>query len=101
MGASVAAIDLAAPAAAWAALGFAVEDDGCAVGATLLRLGREPGWALRDATGEGDVDGIPTERATWAQPPAAVHPNGAVSVDHVVVATGDVDRTFAALHDAG
>jgi predicted enzyme related to lactoylglutathione lyase len=101
VGASVAAIDLAVAPADWAALGFRVDDDACAVGATSLRLGRAPGWALRDAAGDGDVDGIRTERADWPQPDAAEHANGAVSVDHVVVVTPDIARTFAALEATG
>ncbi len=105
MGASVAAIDLDVEPGAWAALGFSVDAESCAVGATLLRLGRPRAWALRDATGDGesnlDIDGIATERVAWPQPPAATHPNTATSVDHVVVATGDVDRTFAALEASG
>jgi hypothetical protein len=98
VGASVAAIDLAAPAADWAGAGFTIDEDGsCRVGATVLRLGRESGWALRDADGDGPVEGIPTERVDWPAPAGAEHANGALSVDHVVVVTPDVDRTFAAL----
>lgn len=97
MGPSVAAIDLDVEPAVWAGLGFTVMGDVCAVGATLLRLGRARGWALRDAQGEGDVEGIPTEHADWPQPPAGEHANGAVSVDHVVVVTPAIERTFAAL----
>ena len=104
-GASVAAIDLAVAPAGWAALGFTVDDDACAVGQTLLRLGRGAagisGWALRDASGDGPVDGIATERAGWPQPAGSAPANRAVRVDHVVVASGDVDRTYAALEAAG
>lgn len=105
-GASVATIDLAVTTEAWRALGFSVDDDGVSrIGATALRLGRTgegvTGWVLRDAAGDGPVDGIPTERTTAASADGATHPNGATSVDHVVVATPDIDRTFAALTATG
>ncbi len=105
-GASVAALDLGVRAADWADLGFSVDEDGsCRIGATVLRLGRDgegvTGWALRDASGSGAVDGIATERVAWAPPAPAQHANGTLSVDHVVVTTPDVDRTFAALGASG
>ncbi len=105
-GATVAAIDVAGEPAAWRALGFTVDSDGhCAIGATLLRIRphdtpRLAGWALRDAQGEGPVDGVPTQRVTWTSEGMA-HENGATSVDHVVVLTPDTARTFAALEAAG
>lgn len=105
-GASVAALDLAVAPEAWAALGFTVGADGrCAVGATTLVLGADgtgvTGWALRDAAGEGPVDGIPTTRIAAPAPEPAEHAVGAVAVDHVVVATPDTARTFAALEATG
>jgi hypothetical protein len=61
------------------------------------------GWTLAGATGVGDVDGLPTRRDPAAKPPepAPEHPNGALRLDHVVVMTPDLDRTFAALEAAG
>ena len=48
-----------------------------------------------------EVDGIPT--AQGRQPPAepAEHPNGVVSIDHLVMTTPDMDRTVAALEAVG
>jgi hypothetical protein len=107
-GAGVAAIGVAGPVEAWRALGFAIDDDArCRVGATLLCLGRRgkglTGWALRDAaeSASGPLDGIATERVEWQPAAGAQHPNGALSVDHVVVLTPDVPRTFAALSAEG
>lgn len=106
-GASVAAIDVAVAPDAWAALGFTVDGGACAIGQTVVRLGGAgtglTGWALRDAGGEGPVDGIPTIRS-GDLPHAAgdtAHANTALAVDHVVVTTPDIDRTFAALGAAG
>lgn len=97
-------------AARWRALGFAVERDGsCQVGAVRLELAPPgddsrpgiAGWAFAGLHGEPlGIDGIPTGAAAPATP-AAVHPNGAMSLDHVVVTTPDLRRTVAALAAAG
>jgi hypothetical protein len=105
-GPAIASLDVADPPEAWEALGLAVDDDGsCRIGATVLRLGAEGsgivGWTLRDGAGTGPVDGLPTQRTTAPPPPAAEHPIGARAVDHVVISTPDVDRTFAALQATG
>ena len=102
------ALALAEAPPAWVALGFAVDPAGVAqVGGVALRLGDGPaGWTLADA-GAGErpdaLDGIAT---TWEppgtpRPVAPVHPNGALEVDHVVVATPDLPRTLRALEAAG
>lgn len=94
---------------AWAAAGFAVDDDCVSrVGRVRVRLvGRAEGkrirsWALRGApTGLDSVDGLPT--AVTDQPPCepAVHPNGVVAIDHLVALTPDVPRTVAAFGALG
>ena len=94
--------------ATWRALGFAVGDDGRAtVGGIVLELaGRaaERGitaWSLSDVEPGTDLDGLPTRVAGEEPPPdGSEHPNGAVAIDHVVVTTPDVERTFAALRAA-
>ena len=100
----LAALELAEDPDAWAALGFVVDGGRCRVGATQLRLrGGDGGirsWTLAGAA-SAEVDGLPT---TLGEPPggaAAAHPNGVTGVDHVVVATPDARRTFAALGAAG
>jgi hypothetical protein len=94
--------------AAWASVGFAVgDDDTTAVGTVALRLGGPAGgrgitgWALAD--GGGDIDGLPTAAADLGTLPADPrdHANGALSIDHLVVATPDLERTTAALEDRG
>lgn len=96
-------------AAPWAGLGFRVDDDGSArVGAVALRFDASAppgirGWTLAGAAGEGPIDGLETRRVAGGDPaPAAPeHPNGALRLDHVVVMTPDLARTFAALEAAG
>lgn len=92
---------------AWRAAGFAVDGDACQVGTVRLRLegpGRGRGivgWSVRGAA-TLDLDGLPTAASTSEAPPrAARHPNGVVSIDHLVAFTPDLDRTTAALRDAG
>jgi hypothetical protein len=97
---------LGGPVAPWAALGFTAQDDTLRIGAVTLRFFQsEPpgihGWALAGAQG-GDIDGLATAHAEAVDPaPAAAHPNGARRLDHVVVFTPDLDRTFSALLAAG
>jgi hypothetical protein len=99
---------------AWAAAGFAVEDGVVPLGNVAIHPTGVPasgprgitGWSLTGvAVADGSLDGLATviggtaaaERAT----PAASHPNGATGIDHVVVATPDLERTIAACEHAG
>ena len=91
---------------AWRAAGFDLRDDVCEVGTVRLRLegpGRGRGivaWSLRDARSL-ELDGLET-RASESEPAAGErHPNGVVSIDHIVVITPDLDRTVAVLRGAG
>jgi hypothetical protein len=97
---------VAAEPEAWRALGFAVGPDGGAqIGAVMVRLlgagaGEGiTGWALQPPVGE--IDGLPVAEPVGAGSTAGDHPNGAVSLDHVVVLTPDWDRTVAALRTVG
>jgi hypothetical protein len=47
------------------------------------------------------LDGLATTRSTSESAAPGRHPNGVVRIDHVVVLTPDLDRTFAALEAAG
>ena len=89
--------------------GFAVGPDAATrIGGVELRFtGGGPqagitGWGL---TGAADVpaaiDGIRTELVAAPQGPEPVHPNAALRLDHVVVATPDMDRTLEALRAVG
>jgi hypothetical protein len=104
--AELAALQIADPPEVWAALGFAVSEEGVLVlGGVELWLdaaGRGiTGWTLRRITLHRDIDGLPTGTTTDPPPPESDHANGAMAVDHVVVTTPDFDRTAAALDAAG
>jgi hypothetical protein len=90
--------------AAWERLGFAVDGDCAQIGATAVVLDGAGGglrsWALRDA-GTTAFDGLETRLADGVAAEPAAHPNGASRIDHVVVNTPDLGRTFAALQEAG
>jgi hypothetical protein len=110
--------------AAWTAAGFTSDDGIAAIGAVRVRLyGPDAGlgvtgWALRGATvANGRIDGLPTTSVPGSvtDPPeregerpnragvgvGAAHANGAVLIDHVVVATPDWQRTIDALVATG
>jgi hypothetical protein len=104
----LAGLDLAEEPEAWERIGFALEGDACRIGAIVVRLhgaGAGDGlfaWTLA-GDGAGEIDGLPT---SWVGAPqehaqGARHPNGAIGIDHVVVSTPDLERTFAALAHAG
>jgi catechol 2,3-dioxygenase-like lactoylglutathione lyase family enzyme len=92
---------------AWRAAGFDVDGDRCVAGSVRLRLaGPGPargiaGWSIRGAS-TLELDGLPTT-ASESPPPddAPEHPNGVVSIDHVVAFSPDLDRTTATLRGAG
>jgi hypothetical protein len=96
-------------------LGFAVADGRTRIGTVdvLVEDGTGAGltgWSLAGVTST-DLDGVPTTVADLDEAgapgpatgaaPAATHPNGARSIDHVVLQTPDLDRTLAALAAAG
>lgn len=105
-------LTVADEAAAWAALGFAVDGDACWIGDVRLRFaGREAGrgivgWTLCGAA-SAELDGLATElagaRAVDDDPENAgpAHPNGVTAIDHVVVITPQLDRTVVALRAGG
>jgi hypothetical protein len=106
-GASIAELTIADEPAAWAGLGFAVEDDVCRVGGVPIRLaGRDAGrgivrWVLHGVQSAA-LDGLPTRIASApADAPAPPHPNGIAALDPVVAIATTLDRTVAALQAAG
>lgn len=87
----------------WAVAGFDVSDGIARVGTVPIDLAGERGWTLW-GPGSDDFDGLPTDLA--AAPPvspgrAALHPIGALAIDHVVVFTPELERTIAAFEAAG
>ena len=90
--------------AAWDRLGFAVDGDRTTVGTTTIVLDGGGGglrsWTLNDTTTIA-FDGLDTDTSDGGATVPGEHPNGAVRIDHVVVNTPDLPRTFAALEAAG
>jgi hypothetical protein len=102
--------------AAWRALGLPVDGDRLTVGGVTVRLvgtagGRGIlGWELDPSPG-GEVDGLPaavatgdgptTERARAPEDGPTGRGYAVAAVDHLVVATPDVDRTTSALEAIG
>jgi hypothetical protein len=98
----LAGLHVADPPERWAALGFAVSGSQVALGTVRLQLGL-PGsgivaWSLVGA--DAVVDGLVNVPIMPAEGSMA-HPNGAIALDHVVVVSGEFDRTVAELADAG
>lgn len=105
---------IATDAEPWRAAGFAVETVGgagvCRIGSTTLVLeasattGGAGITALAvEGLGPGELDGLVLVAAGSGLPTGAPadHPNGVSGIDHLVVRSPDVDRTTAALVDAG
>jgi hypothetical protein len=84
---------------AWTSAGFTVVDDHIAIGRVDVHLtGGETAWAFSEVD-DGVLDGIPTFAGTAAAP--AAHANTTASIDHVVVASPDLDRTTEAFGAVG
>jgi Glyoxalase-like domain len=90
---------------AWRTAGFAVDAGGrLRLGSTVIALtgtgGGVAGWSIEDV--DGPIDGLPAAPVvTGAADAPGAHPNGIDRIDHVVVRTGDCDRTIAAFEAAG
>lgn len=111
---------LADPPDRWRALGFAVGDDGrFTLGGVELRLGSAgqgiTGWTVTGAPGLDAALGLagpttapevpetleaPKPSETDAGNPVE-HPNGAISLDHIVVIVPDFDATASTLEQIG
>jgi hypothetical protein len=95
----------------WSAMGFTVDGTSVVVGGVHVQLRGAEDGARRGLTGWSfeppwptSIDGLPvgsTSAAAGPTPADRTHPNGASAVDHVVVASPDVERTTAALGTAG
>ena len=99
-------LTVADPPQVWLAAGFALDGEAVHVGSVCIRLGAGGrgivSCSLRDATSERP-DGLPVSLSDT--PPRAprprAHPNGVVSLDHLVAFTPRLERTTAALERAG
>ncbi len=89
----------------WEALGFTVQDGHVDLDGVRVRLGAAGegivAWSLRGLPAPAAIDGLTDVGPPPDAPPLVSHPNGALSLDHVVVVTPDFDRTAAALEQAG
>jgi hypothetical protein len=78
---------------AWRDLGFSVDDGGrCRIGRVDLDLAGPD-------TGRGIVSWVLASQAD--REPAPAHPNGTVTIDHLVMTTPDPERTIAELEAMG
>jgi hypothetical protein len=106
MAVSVDELVIADPPELWEELGFRIEDDCCHIGPVCVRLDSRTGkrivsWSLRGVATD-QLDGLATTlSASEPRDGSDPHPNGVVAIDHVVAFSPDLDRTVAALQDAG
>jgi hypothetical protein len=100
-------LTIADDAAAWAALGFAVDGDAALLGRVRIRFAGDGagrgivGWSLRELAST-ELDGLATtlsEREVRA--PADVHPNGVLAIDHIVAMSPAFMRSVEVLEGAG
>ena len=98
---SVTAIALPGSREPWERAGFACSSLGFLAGAVGVRLGSDAGRIVLEPPSA--LDGCGSSRATEAtgEMAAGPHPNGVSGVDHVVVATPDMDRSREAFIEAG
>mgnify|MGYP003619953600 CR=1 FL=1 len=89
---------------AWSAAGFAADDEGgLQLGSVRIRTADTPGatgivaWSLTGIE-DGVVDGLLTRPpdTTPARASGPAHPNTTTAIDHLVVASPDLDRTTEA-----
>jgi hypothetical protein len=82
----------------------ATSDTGAAPAATSDTGAGIVGWSLRGLPPRAsahDLDGVPTSWTDEGPAAPAVHPNGVVAIDHVVLLSPDLRRTVAALAAVG
>lgn len=88
----------------WTDAGFAVDGSSSQVGEVRIDLGGAgtgiTSWALRNVD-DGALDGLDTRRSEEPLGTGSMHPNGAVSLDHLVITSHDPMRTRAALEGRG
>src|SRR2546423_7380486 len=89
---------------AWEKAGFTVADGSCQVGQVRIDLGATGkgimAWGVRGAVA-GPVDGLDVRVDSSSPAEGAVHANGTVALDHLVITSHDPLRTRAALERRG
>jgi hypothetical protein len=89
----------------WSALGFAVRDDRVRVGGIEICLAPGAGTGVTKVTAVGEgaarVDGLTIGWSPYGAPSGDAQPNGVLALDHVVIATDELERTVGALQAAG
>ena len=97
-------IRLAADPASWTAAGFSVSGERCVVGGVALDFVAGEGgivdWALTGVRAAG-IDGLPTRLGGEPGADGTEHANRVMEIDHLVVATPNLERTIAAFEDQG
>ena len=91
---------------AWRRAGFTVQHDAINVGTVTMHLvggarAGVVGWTVRGIAADASLDGLPTTVVDAELGTPEKHANGATIIDHVVIATPDVDRTVATFVAAG
>lgn len=91
---------------AWERVGFLVQDGAVHVDGVAHQLGGERSgiraWGLRNLTDEvHEIDGVPSALPAVVAQATPAHPNGVIALDHVVLATADLDRTIKAFEGIG
>jgi hypothetical protein len=100
-GPQLAGVALPDPATAWEAVGFNVADNAVSIGDLTVAVGRpvcESQWWFEPALTR-PLHGL--QQAAPAENPNLTNPNGAISVDHIVVMSPNLDATTAALEEQG
>jgi hypothetical protein len=97
-------LDVGGPAEPWAAAGLRLVDGHAHLfGTGLAFVGGDAGlrsWAISgidDAV--SDIDGVSTRVVAPEAPVLVEHPLGVIGIDHVVITTGSLERTCAAIAD--
>jgi hypothetical protein len=103
--ARIVSLNVGDPPERWQDLGFTVVDGTCRVGDVLLvpdGAGRKVvSWVLEGAGSLAELPATPGSTDRPAAPASTAHPNGVISLDHLVVTTPDLTRTVAAIEAAG
>jgi hypothetical protein len=104
-------LDVADEPLSWTSAGFRVEEGGIVrLGELSIRLlGRKTnnghgivGWSFEGIDANvASIDGIPVSPSAGFSSHGAPHPNGAVSVDHIVLNSPNVDNSIRCLQDMG